>query len=319
MRILKTLISMSTALVVLCCVVAPAQADSDVVAKVGSVPVTKYELQREVRKRIPLEVGFHMGIKEEKLAQIKAEALERLIERGYKVQYALTNELAVPPADLDRRMQKFLEQYSGPEQLAAALGGESLDAYRASVYRELLAAKAEEVAVSSKVTVSEQDMKAYYEANRKRYFRPLQFKASHILVQVDPAASAEDAAKRKARAESLLQRAKAGEDFYNLAYYESDERSRYVGGSLGYFHEGQTVEEFDKAVKALKPGEISGLVRTRWGFHIIKLDERNEERQLEYDEVKKGIRETLEKEQRERLYKAWIDDLRQRIPVEKPK
>jgi len=70
-------------------------------------------------------------------------------------------------------------------------------------------------------------------------------------------------------------------------------------------------------VKALKPGEVSGLVRTRWGYHIIKLDERNEARQLEYDEVKAQIRNALEKDRRANLYKAWIDDLKQRFPVEK--
>jgi parvulin-like peptidyl-prolyl isomerase len=320
MRILPKFSLCAISLTVMAALLATATsvyAATDLVAKVGNVPVTNYELQREIRKRIPLESGYHMGVKEDKIAQIKADALDRLVERAYKVQYALANELSVPPADLDARMQSFLGQYAGPAQLAKALGGESLDAYRASVYRDLLAAKAEQVAVDSKITSSEQELKDYYTENRKRFFRPLQFKASHILIKVDPAASAEDQAKQKTRAEGLLEKARAGEDFYNLAYYESDDRSRYVGGSLGTFHEGQTVEEFDKALKALKPGEISGLVRTRWGYHIIKLDERNEARQLEYDEVKAQIKASLEKERREKRYKDWLDDLRKRYPVEK--
>jgi parvulin-like peptidyl-prolyl isomerase len=147
----------------------------------------------------------------------------------------------------------------------------------------------------------------------------LQFKASHILIQVDPAASAEEIAKRKERADALLARAKAGEDFYNLAYYESDDRSRYVGGNLGYFHEGQTVAEFEDALKTLKSGEVSGLVRTRWGFHIIKLDERNEARQLEYREVREQILASLEKERHATLYREWMADLQKRYPVEKSK
>ncbi|MCM2264503.1 MAG: peptidylprolyl isomerase [Desulfuromonadales bacterium] len=291
-------------------------AESNIVAKVGSISVTNFELQREIRKKIPLEVAYHSGMKPEKIEKIKSEALEQLVERSYKVQYALDNKLSVAPEELDKRMQAFVGQYATPELLAKALGGETLEAYRVSVYRQLLAEKAEEVAVGSKATVSEQELKNYYETNQKRYFRPLQFKASHVLVQVDPAATPEEIAKRKTRAETLLARAKAAEDFYNLAYYESDDRSRYVGGSLGYFHEGQTVAEFDEAVKHLKPGEVSGLVRTRWGFHIIKLDERNEARQLEYAEVKDKIHSDLEKERRTAIYRDWMTDLRKRYPAE---
>ncbi|NJC88746.1 MAG: hypothetical protein FIB02_09530 [Desulfuromonas sp.] len=294
-------------------------AEPNVVAKIGSISVTNFELQREIRKKIPLEVAYHSGMDSGKIEKIKSDVLNQLIERSYKVQYALDNELSIAPEEMDKRMQAFLGQYSNPEQLAKALGGETLEAYRASLYRQLLAEKAEEAAVGSKATVSEQELKNYYETNQKRYFRPLQFKASHILIQVDPAASAEEIAKRKERADLLLARAKKGEDFYNLAYYESDDRSRYVGGSLGYFHEGQTVAEFDEAVKHLKPGEVSGLVRTRWGFHIIKLDERNEARQLGYAEVKDKIRSDLEKERRTLLYNDWMANLRKRYPAETAK
>jgi parvulin-like peptidyl-prolyl isomerase len=294
-------------------------AEPSVVAKVGSIAVTNYELQREIRKRIPLEIAFHSGMKTEKIDKIKEEALDHLIERNYKVQYALDNELSVVPEELDKRMQAFLGQYANSDQLAKALAGETLEAYRASVYRQMLAERAEEVVVTSKATVSEQELKSYYEANRKRYFRPLQFKASHILIQVDPAANEGEIAKRKERAEALLARARAGEDFYNLAYYESDDRSRFVGGSLGYFHEGRTVAEFDEAVKELKPGEISTLVRTRWGFHIIKLDERNEARQLGFDEVKESARAELGKERHAALYKEWMTELHKRYPVERSK
>ena len=316
MRLLKMLVSISAAVLVVSVSTSFAVAASDTVAKVGSVPVTSYELQREIQKKLPAEASFHAGIKAEKVAEIRKDALDRLVERAYKVQYALTNELSVPASELDSTMQSFLGKFANPEQLAGALGGESLDAYRASTYRQLLAEKAEQVAIESKIGVSEKEVKDYYAANSKRYFRPLQFKASHILIQVDPASNEEGIAKRKERAEKLLKRAKAGEDFYNLAYYESDDRSRYVGGSLGYFHEGQTVAEFDQAVKQLKPGEVSGLVRTRWGFHIVRLDERNDARQLEFSEVKTQIEAQLKKDKRDALYKAWIDGLRQKFPVQ---
>lgn len=294
----------------------PAFAEAGVVARVGSIAVTDFELQREIRRKIPMETAFHAGVDPEKIERIRAAALERLIDQARKVRYALDNGLTASGDELDRRMDAFLAKFATPQQMLGALRGEPLEAYRASLYRQMLAEKAEASAVAEKVSVTEEELRSYYEANRGRYFRPLQFKASHILVQVDPAATAEQAAERRSRAEELLARAKSGEDFYNLAYYESDERSRFVGGNLGYFHEGQTVAEFEQALKQLKPGEISELVRTRWGFHIIKLDERNEARQLEFEELREQLRGNLEKERRAALYDAWLDSLRERYPAE---
>ena len=103
------------------------------------------------------------------------------------------------------------------------------------------------------------------------------------MVKVDPAETAEEKEAKKQRAEKLLERAKAGEDFFNLAYYESDDRSKYVGGSLGSFHAGQTVAEFDSVIQKMKAGEIAGPVRTLYGYHIIKLDDVQEARQLTFE------------------------------------
>ena len=134
------------------------RAETDIVAKVGTIAVTNFELQREIRKRIPLETAFHSGMKPEKIEQIRTAALDQLIERSYKVQYALDNQLSVAPDELDRRMQEFLGKYASPEQLTKALGGETLEAYRASIYRQLLAEKAEEVVVGSRSKVSEKEV-----------------------------------------------------------------------------------------------------------------------------------------------------------------
>src|SRR5210317_362617 len=134
------------------------------------------------------------------------------------------------------------------------------------------------------------------------FFQPKTYTASHILVKVDPASNAEERQLLKSRAEDLLTRARAGEDFYNLAYYESDDRSKYVGGSLGSFHGGQTVPEFDEVVQAMQPGEISNLVKTMYGFHIIKLDTSEEARQLTFEEAAPKIRAQFAETRRKQLY-----------------
>lgn len=288
-----------------------------VIAKAGNVQITQYELNREINKVLPFSVNFHGGISEEKKQEIHDDALNTVIERALKVQYALDNEISAPSSLVEKKVSEYASKFRSPQEFEAGLGGEGLSGFRASVYRELLAKEAENIVVENKIQVSEEDVKNYFEENKHRYVRPRQYQASHILVKVDPSSNKEEKAELKKKAQDLLARAKSGEDFYNLAYYNSDDRSKYVGGDLGLFHEGQTVSEFDAALKEMEVGEISDLVKTMYGYHIIKMVKINESRQLKYDEMHDKIKAQLEKEQRDKLYDEWIAGLREKYPVVK--
>ena len=230
---------------------APAAA---VVAKIGNVAVTQDQVQREIEKQLPMQVSFHGGMKPERLEKIRNDAKEKLIARAYKVQYALDNEIAVSAKAVDEAWAAI----AGNNPKIAELPAAQVDILKKDLYFDLLAKRAEDVVVNAKVAVSDEEMKSYYAKNKNQFLREKLFKASQIFVKVDPAASAEEKAARLQKAEKLLERAKAGEDFYNLAYYESDDRSRYVGGSLGSFHSGQVVPAFDAVLQKMKPGDIAG-------------------------------------------------------------
>jgi parvulin-like peptidyl-prolyl isomerase len=294
-----------------------AWAAARVLAEVGGIPITAQELRREQQRLIPMQVAFHAGVSPEKLAEIEGQAFEKLIEQAFKVRYALDEELRVDGAVVEEKFSELRARFKTEKELVAALGEEGADGYKASLYRRLLAAKAEEVAVDQRVAVSDEQVRAYYDERRATYMRPRQFKASQILVKVDPSSNKEEREALLIKARGLLVQARAGEDFYNLAYYNSDDRSKYVGGDLGYFHEGQTVKEFEDALKQLRPGEISEPIRTMYGYHIVKLFENNDPRQLEFEEVQDKIRKTLESDAREAIYGEWMTSLRERYPVKK--
>ncbi len=294
-----------------------AWAAARILAEVGGVPITAQELRREQQRLIPMQVAFHVGVSKEKLAQIEEQAFEKLIEQAFKVRNALDEELRVDGAVVEEKFNQLRARFKTEKELLAALGEEGVDGYKASLYRQLLAAEAEKVAVDQRVGVTDEQVRAYYDERRATYKRPRQFKASQILVKVDPASNKEEREVLLKKAQGLLAQARAGEDFYNLAYYNSDDRSKYVGGDLGYFHEGQTVREFEDALKQLKPGEISEPIRTMYGYHIVKLFENNDPRQLEFEEVRDKIRKTLESDVREKLYGEWMAALRERYPVKK--
>lgn len=288
-----------------------------IVARVGGVPITTFELQRQINQIMPMRVGFHGGVSAEKINEIKQDALNTLIERGYKVKYAIEHEISAPVAKVDEQLKKIKGNFKSSEDFQQAVSAETEAGLRGAIYRQLLADEAEKAAVSDKITVSDADVRAYYDQNKQMFFMPQQYRASHILIKVDPASNQEERKVLQEKAEQLLKRAKDGEDFFDLAYFNSDDRTKYVGGDLGMFHDGQTEKPFEDALKTLKVGEISDLVKTRYGFHIIKLTQVNEPRQLTFDEMKLKLKTRLEKDQRDKLYAAWMDELKQKYTLEK--
>ena len=317
MRLLTRIVGVT--FVLLCCLsisgaFAALKKDEDKsVLKVGTLVLTKLDLDFRIQEILPMQVNFHGGMKPEKMAEINEQALDNLITITYKALYAIDEELSVDPEIFEKEWQKRL---SNTKNFSEKTQPYLWSKVRADFYRKLLAKQAEKVAVSDKVNVTDEEVSTYYSENKKMFFRPELFTASHILVKVDPASSTEERELLRLRAEDLLTRARAGEDFYNLAYYESEDRSKYVGGSLGSFHGGQTVPEFDKVVQEMQPGEISDLVKTMYGFHIIKLDALDEARQLTFEEAAPKISTQLAETKRKQLYESWMSKLKEQYPVE---
>lgn len=294
-----------------------ASAQGALMGTVGGVPITRYEVNREAFKLLPLEVSFHAGVSAEKKAEVAAKAFDLLADRARKVRWALESGLSYDKSTLERHVSEIRKRFKTPEELKKALAGETLEELEASMGRELLERVAEDAAVNSKSKVSDGQVRDYYETNKESYKRPRKFEASHVLVEVKPTASEEERQKLLVKAKDIAARAQKGEDFYNLAYYNSDDRTRWVGGSLGSFHAGQAAEEFEAALLTMKAGEISDVVETMYGFHVIKLSKIEEPKQLEFDEVKGKIKNTLVDRRKTKLRDAWMKDLRSRYKVER--
>lgn len=157
------------------------------------------------------------------------------------------------------------------------------------------------------VTFEDQELEKYYRRHIDQFEILEKVKASHILIKVDADADESARAEKRAYAEKILEEIKAGGDFAELARTKSDDKASAVnGGSLGYFTRGAMVKPFEAAAFSMKPGDISDLVETTFGYHIIKVEEYTEPgvRKLEdsLDEVKEGLR--LQKAQQLAFEKA---------------
>ena len=160
--------------------------------------------------------------------------------------------------------------------------------------RRALFVLVDDKAVADRVRIPEEELKKYYEEHRDLFTRPEQRRARHILIKVAPDASpAQQEAARKKAAE-LAARARAGEDFAQLAkQYSDDPGSKKVGGELGWFSRGRMVPEFEQAVFSMSPGAISDPVKTPYGWHVIQLEEVREAGVRPFEEVRGQIESQL--------------------------
>ena len=149
-------------------------------------------------------------------------------------------------------------------------------------------------AVGKEVVVTDEEVRRFYDANEKGFLAPEQVRARHILIRVPSDASGEERKKAREKIEGVGGRIRKGEDFARLAAELSeDSNSRMNGGDLGFFTKGQMAKPFEEAAFSLKPGQVSGVVETEFGYHLIKVEEHQEARMVTFDAVKEQIRGRL--------------------------
>ena len=184
----------------------------------------------------------------------------------------------------------FRDQVEIGDEDVAAYFGEHAEDYRIPERRRVRYLPVDVESLRSGITVPEAEIERTYNEQIEQYSTPGEMQASHILFSTED----EDEASVRARAETVLAQARSGADFAELAReYSDDEGSAAVGGDLGLFGLGRMVPEFEEAAFAMEPGEISDLVRTQFGFHIIKVVEKQESTLRPLEEVHDQIADQL--------------------------
>jgi peptidyl-prolyl cis-trans isomerase D len=169
--------------------------------------------------------------------------------------------------------------------------------------------------VEASIHLSQDDLRAYYDQHRDQYRSPEQVKVSHILIKTplpgpDGKVDEKGVAEAQRRAEDLLKQVKGGANFEDLAKkYSEDPGSAKQGGSLGWIGRGQTVAEFEKVAFSLPKGQISDLVKSSFGFHIIRVDDKQDAHTKSLDDVKDQIEPILKRQKAQQIVQKQADDL----------
>lgn len=252
-------------------------------------------------------------------AALRREVLERLIDDELILQQAAELKLTVTSEQVDSSIEEIKRQNNiDDDQLREALRaqGMSMAAYRADLKKQLLRFRVINIAVGSRVTISDDDVKTYYDRHMKDGAN-VQVRASHIFIAIPENADPAVVAEKQAQAKKLLDRALAGEDFAKLAREASDDpATRAEGGDLGYFGKDMLPKAIEEMVFAMKPGEIRGPVRADRGFHVIKLIDRKTKDPKPLDEVKDDVRMQLRQKEMERQTKSYLAELRKKTLVD---
>lgn len=248
-------------------------------------------------------------IDEERLFQA---ATQQVVDTKLLAQEAQRRGLKADQESIDSIMTQIENEAGGREALQGFLGGMSLpyDQFRDSVRESMLAQLLIDQAVRPTVSVTDQEVEEFYTQNPRFFERPEQVHARHILITVDEGATEAVKADAKARAEQARQRATAGEDFATLAKEVSEGPSAPNGGDLGFFSADRMVKPFADAAFALESGQISQVVETRFGYHVIKVEERRAAGTQPLDEVRDSLRNGLVERKMAESVGALAEELR---------
>ncbi|MFO7929651.1 MAG: peptidylprolyl isomerase [Candidatus Humimicrobiaceae bacterium] len=247
---------------------------------------------------------------EEQLEAIKANIMDSLIVITLLKQYASSNDIEVNQGKVEQKYQEVVESYTSEEDLEQELEGRGIEIeffkneLRDQTLREEIYNR-----VTGDIEVSEQEIKDFYEQNKEIYFKvPEKVKVSHILVQYNESGQeATEADKKEAldKIEFIKSEIEEGKDFSEVAKeYSDDTLSAENGGDLGYITKDQMVKEFEDAAFQLEVGEVSSPVETIYGYHILKVTDKQEEYIEKYEDAKETAKQYL---LNERKSEAWED------------
>jgi peptidyl-prolyl cis-trans isomerase SurA len=289
-----------------------------IVAKVNEEIITQSELEeRTVVKMMGLRKANiqPMPSQEEVMdEELKVMIEERLlINAGKELRLKVDEESVNKAVDEIKRTNGLND---GELEKMLQLEGKSLEDYRDKIRKQILISKVVGFEVRKRAMVSKEEAEEYYNQHLKDYWVLEKLKLRHILFLMDDTLPEEDRRFKKKKASQALKKIRAGEDFVAVAKEFSEDISASTGGDLGEIERGKMVPEFEKAAFQLKEGEVSGLVETPYGLHIIKVDKIYPGETLPLNKVRLQIESQLKEKKIKVEYEKYVQELTQKAFIE---
>ena len=285
-----------------------------VVARVNDETIERWEVEAAVRE---ITLANLHPLPQAERDELMRAVLDRIIDHHLASQAARARGVAATEAEVDADLRDMRSEQAGDRAFADRLATVGISAEQLRHQRRLSLDMTKLVRAAAGQAISDAAINAYYRDNRDRFLLPEAVTASHILIRVNPDANPEQRAEARRKASGIRDQILGGADFGRTARdLSEDSGTALSGGLVGTFPRGQMDPAFDAAAFSVKPGEISDLVETPYGFHILRVDEHMAARMQTLDEVRADIRGLLtDRAEQDGLSKA-IDEARRTAKIE---
>lgn len=289
------------------------------VATVNDSPITEEDVSLEV-KRIQFQAkAMQKPIDESMMLAMREKVIESLINRELLYQQSKKEGFTTDEAEIDDSMDQIKQGLESGQSIESLLleMGITMDVMRTHVGQANTIQKLLEVTVYPQSMVSEKESRLFFENNPQYFKKPEEVKASHILIQVSPEATDEEKLAARERIEAVQKKIAAGDDFADLARQYSDGPSKVNGGNLGYFDRTKMVKPFSDAAFELEPGQVSDIVETRFGYHLIKVYDKKPKTVYVFEDIKVRLGQLLQQQKIQKETIRYLEELRKTAKVKR--
>ncbi len=269
-------------------------------------------LQKEIEAADRLE-------KREKVNELCRKVLERLVEDKLIEQEAKKTGVKVSSKEVESTLEDIKRQNgTSQEELENALAKEGLtmEAFKKQIEKRLLRNRLVSWSVKVEPKAGEKELLDFYQKHVDRYQTRLTYRPGHILFIVPKEATPEEVSETRRKCQQVLEKIRKGEDFGEMAILYSQDASSKDRGDLGSFKKGELLPAFEKEATRLKVGEVSGIVRTQFGFHIIRLLDRKGGGPAPFEEVKEKVQADYYEKEMEKAFNEFISKLKAKSMIE---
>lgn len=288
------------------------------VAVVNGAKIPKQELNRKVDLIQARYASMGRKLDPAKLNDLRSKLLDNLIDEQLLYQESQKDGIKVDPEKVKQELDKIRNKFPSKSEFQARMKdmGYTEAILRHQIEKNMAIHHLIDKEIISKINITDAAAKAYYKDNPKEFQQPAEVRVRHILIKVPTDASKADKSAAKKKIEEIQQKLKKGADFAELAKKYSEGPSAKKGGDLGFFSRGQMVKSFEDAAFALKkPGDVSNIVQTPFGYHLIKLEAKKPASVTSFKDAKEYIIEKLKREQAMKKISPYIDSLRGKAKI----
>lgn len=291
-----------------------------IAATVNGEVITLLDLEKAGRPGLEKRLAATLKREQAKVRrEVLLSVLDQMILRTLQRQKATELGLRVSDQEIEAAIGRIMETNALTEEMlerALLEEGLSREDYREQISDQILITKLMQREVREKLTVTPEEIAAYYRENQEKYFQPERIRVRHLLVKVAADASAEQVQEGRRNALEILKKHREGADFSSLVSEHSSAGSASGEAVSGWLTRGEFLPELEEVAFSLPAGQVSEPIRSQAGFHLIQVVERRDESHLSLASVADSIEDTLLREKMDRGYKEWLETLRKESQID---